>query len=172
MKARNMARCALGAALLCLCAWIGVPMGTVYVTMQTFGVFACLLLLGGKQGSLTILLYLLLGAVGLPVFSGFRGGIGVLMDATGGYLAGFLVMGLAYWLITAVFGKKSAVCMIACVVGLFLCYAFGTMWYYHLYLSGDSLAAVLLTCVVPFLIPDAVKLALAYLLWSRLKQFV
>lgn len=175
MKTRNMARCALFAAFLCVCAWVSVPVGTVFVTMQTFGVFLCLLLLGGKMGTVTITIYLLLGAVGLPTFSGFRGGVGALMDATGGYLAGFLVMGLTYWLITAVFGNQNKVRILACVAGLILCYGFGTVWYWRLYLSSGgsgSVWTVVFTCVVPYLLPDGVKLTAAYLLSKRLKQIV
>ena len=74
MKARNMALCALFAALLSVCAWLSVPVGDIAFTMQTFGIFLTLELLGGKQGTLAILVYLLLGAAGLPVFSGFRSG--------------------------------------------------------------------------------------------------
>ena len=89
LKTRDLTLIALFAALIAICAWLTVPMPDVPFTMQTFGVFAALLLLGGKRGTLSILLYLLLGAAGLPVFSGFRGGIGSLLGTTGGYLVGF-----------------------------------------------------------------------------------
>ena len=171
MKARNMALCGLFAALLTLCAWISVPGAGVVFTLQTFGVALTLLLLGGKRGSITVLVYLLLGAVGLPVFTGFQGGIGTLLNVTGGYIVGFLVWALLYWLITAFAPKKRVLAM---VLGLLVCYAFGTLWFYSLYLQGGSalsLGAFLLKCLVPYLLPDAVKLSLAFLLASRLKRF-
>ena len=87
----------LFAALLAVCAWICIPVGDIAVTLQTFGVALALLLLGGKWGTVSIGIYLLLGMVGLPVFSGFRGGIGALAGVTGGFLWGFLASGLIFW---------------------------------------------------------------------------
>ena len=175
MKVRNMARCALFAALLTVCAWISLPLGDTSFTFQTFGVFLALGLLGGKWGSAAILVYLLLGAAGAPVFSGFRGGMGVLLGATGGYLAGFLFTGLIYWLIT-VLGKESVkVRVFAMISGLLVCYLFGTAWFCFGYLqSGSAMSAgmILMKCVVPYLLPDAVKLTLATLLTNKLKRFV
>ena len=173
MTVRKMARCGLCTALLCICAWLSVPFGDVRITMQTFGVFLCLGLLGGKWGTVSVFLYIALGAVGLPVFSGFRGGLGALLDVTGGYLTGFLVMALVYWLLTAVFGKK--VRLIGLVLGLILCYGFGTLWYWKMYLSRGYSAAfwvVAAKCVLPFIIPDGIKLALAWFLTGRMKRFV
>ena len=100
---RDMVLCALFAAILAVSAWLTVP-GEVPFTLQTFGVFAALGLLGGKRGTIAIALYLVLGAVGLPVFSGFRGGFGVLLGTTGGYIFGFLLSGLLYWALTALLG--------------------------------------------------------------------
>jgi hypothetical protein len=80
-------------AILCVCGWLTVPVGDSVLTMQTFGVFLTLYQLGGRRGTGTIIVYLLLGAVGLPVFSGFRGGLGMLLGATGGYLLGFFCHG-------------------------------------------------------------------------------
>ena len=171
MKARDMALCALFAALLALCSWISVPLADIAFTLQTFGIFLTLGLLGGKRGSLAILLYLLLGAAGLPVFSGFRGGLGMLLGATGGYLAGFLFSGFVYWLITGLLGDKFR--LSAMLAGLLSCYLFGTAWYCLGYApQPQALGAILLKCVVPFLLPDGCKLALAWLLTRRLRRFV
>ena len=90
MKIRKMTRCALLAAVMAVCAWISVPVGELAVSLQTFAVFLTLGFLGGRLGSAAVLVYLLLGAAGVPVFAGFRGGIGVLLGPTGGYLWGFL----------------------------------------------------------------------------------
>ena len=90
---RDMALCSLFAAILAVSAWLTIP-GEVPFTLQTFGVFAALGLLGGKRGTIALALYLILGAVGLPVFAGFRGGFGVLLGTTGGYIFGFLLSGL------------------------------------------------------------------------------
>ncbi len=173
MKARDMAHCAIFAAVLCLCAWIHVPAGDVAITLQTFAVALTLCLLGGKKGTLTVLVYLILGAVGLPVFSGFQGGIGILLGVTGGYIMGFLLWALLYWLLTSV--TPACFRIPALVLGLTVCYAFGSVWFYGVYLRGGSslgLGAVLLKCVVPYLLPDGIKLALAAFLAGRLKKVV
>jgi biotin transport system substrate-specific component len=157
---------ALFAAVLAVCAWVAVP-AAVPITLQTFGVYAALLLLGGRQGTIAVSVYLLLGAVGAPVFAGFRGGPGVLFGATGGYLVGFLLLSLLYWLFTARLGDKPAVRIAALVAGQLVAYLFGTLWFMAVY--RWSPAATLMACVVPFLLPDALKLALALLVIPRLR---
>ena len=161
---RNMTRCALFAAMMALCAWIGIPLGHTVFTMQTFGVLLALGMLGGKRGTVSVLCYLLLGAAGLPVFSGFCGGIGAILGPTGGYLWGFLATGLVFWLIE----KWSR--PVAMAAGIAACYACGTVWY--MTYTGGALAAVLAQTVLPYLLPDAVKLILALRLTRRLKRFM
>ena len=173
MKARNMALCGLFTAILSVCAWISIPMGDMVITLQTFGIFLALGLLGGKLGTMTLLVYLLLGSVGAPVFSGFRGGLGALLGTTGGYIFGFMLTSLFYWGITAL-QDTPVTRLFAMVAGLLLCYGCGSWWYMSRYLSGGSVTfgIVLLKCVVPYLIPDGIKLALAWFLTGRLKRFV
>ena len=161
---RNMVRAALLAGTMAVCAWLAVPVSDIALTMQTFGVFLALGLLGGKWGTVSIGIYLLLGLVGLPVFSGFRGGPGVLLGITGGYLWGFLASGLIYWALER-FGKLPAM-----VCGLVACYVCGTLWF--LQYSGGGLAFVLLRCVVPYLIPDGIKIFLAWSLSRRLHRYL
>ena len=162
MKTRNMVLSALFAALLCICAWISLPLGAMHFTLQTFGIFLALLICGGKWGSLSILVYIALGAMGLPVFSGFQGGPGVLLGPTGGYLLGFLLLALCYWLLQKKLGQLPAL-----LLGLLLCYGCGTAWFYWMY--GGSLWAVLMNCVIPYLIPDGIKLLLAVTVRKRLR---
>ena len=173
MKAKNMALCGLFTAVLTVCAWISIPFGDSVITLQTFGIFLTLGLLGGKLGSLTVLVYLLLGAVGVPVFSAFQGGLGALLGTTGGYLFGFMLTALTYWLLTSR-RNTPRLRLIVMVIGLLLCYGCGSWWYLTRYLSGGTvtLGLVLLKCVVPFLIPDAVKLGLAWLLTGKLRRYV
>ena len=163
-SSKNMVLCSLFAALIAICAWISIPVSDVAFTLQTFGVFLSLGLLGGKRGCSTVLIYLLLGAVGLPVFSGFRGGPGMLAGVTGGYLWGFLFAALAYRL-TERFGKLPAM-----ITGQIVCYLCGSLWFY-LY-TGGGLWLILLRCVIPYLFGDAVKIALAYTLSRRLARHI
>ena len=159
---RNMVRASLFAGVMAVCAWLAVPISDIGFTMQTFGVFLALGLLGGKWGTVSIGIYLLMGLVGLPVFSGFRGGPGMLLGVTGGYLWGFLLSGLAYWALER-FGRLPAM-----VGGLLICYACGTLWF--LQYSGGGIALVLLRCVVPYLIPDGIKIFLAWSLSRRIAR--
>ena len=175
MKTRDMALCALFAALLAVCAWLVIPAGDVPFTLQTFGVFAALGLLGGKRGTIAIAVYLLLGAVGAPVFAGFKGGIGALLGVTGGYLVSYLFMGLVVILTEKWFGRSNLVFLIAGVIALVVCYAFGTAWFVAAYArtAGPiSWAAALGKCVLPFVIPDLIKLALAVLLRARVAKYL
>lgn len=175
MKTRDMALCALFAALLAICAWLVIPIGDVPFTLQTFGVFAALGLLGGKRGTIAIAVYLLLGAVGAPVFAGFKGGIGALLGVTGGYLVSYLFMGLIVIAAEKLFGDRTIVFLIAGVIALIVCYAFGTAWFVVAYArtAGPiSWAAALGKCVLPFVLPDLAKLALAVLLRDRVKRYV
>lgn len=165
---------ALMAVIIAVCSWISIPT-TVPFTLQTFGVFMAVGLLGGKKGSLTILVYILLGAVGVPVFAGFSGGIGILFGTTGGYIIGFLLSGLVYWAITAALGEKLPIMITAMVLGLIVCYAFGTAWFMIVYaknVEAIGLATALGWCVFPFIIPDCIKIALAIVLTKQLKKYV
>lgn len=166
MKIRDMTRCAMFAALLAVCAWISVPVGDLAVSLQTFAVFLTLGALGGRMGSLTFLVYLSLGAVGLPVFTGMQGGLGILMGPTGGYLWGFLATGLIFWAL-----EDRSPLWLTLVFGLLGCYVCGTVWYYFAY-AHTGLWAVFLKCVVPYLIPDGAKLAVALLVMPRLKKAI
>ena len=140
-------------ALICLSAWLIVPFPGVPFTMQTFGVLLTLGVLGGRWGCISILLYLLMGVVGLPVFAGFRGGAGALLDATGGFLWGFLLGALVYWILERL-GKLPA--MAGCLAVTYLC---GSWWFSRY--AGLDLFSAMTVSVLPWLVPDAVKLALA-----------
>ena len=174
LTVRDMAYIAMFAVVMAVCSWISVPY-VVPFTMQTFAVFLAVGVLGGKRGTLAVLVYILLGCVGIPVFSGFTGGVGILMGSTGGYIVGFLVSALLMWAMEALFGSKKWVLPVSMVVGLIACYAFGTAWFMVVYTSSKgaiTLGAVLGMCVIPYIIPDAVKIAVALLLTKALKRFV
>ena len=174
LRTVDMAYIALFAVLMAVCAWITIPM-TVPFTLQIFAVFAALVTLGGRRGTYAVAVYLLLGAVGLPVGSGFQGGLGWLLGTTGGYIVGFLCIALIYWLMTARLGDSLPVSVAACVLGLVVCYAFGTAWFLVVYARNSGpigLMTALGWCVFPYIIPDLVKLALAVILSRRVKGFL
>lgn len=162
MKVKSMTRCALFTALMAVCGWLAVPFGDGAVTMQTLAVFLALGLLGGTWGSVSILLYLCLGAVGLPVFAGFQGGFGVLLGPTGGFLWGFLVAAVAYRLL-----EKCLPLWLKLVLCQLICYTCGILWYYFAY-AQSGLWAVILKTLIPYLIPDGLKLSLSLFLVKKL----
>ena len=171
-KIYDVAFIALFAAVMAVCSWISVP-ATVPFTLQTFGVFLAVGTLGGKRGSLAVLTYLLLGAVGAPVFAGFSGGIGCILGSTGGYIVGFLFSALVMWAMEHFFGKSRWVLAISMVIGLLVCYAFGTAWFMIVYANNTGaigLWTALSWCVFPYIIPDAVKIVLALVLCKRLAR--
>ena len=157
-----------------VCAWITIPM-TVPFTLQIFAVFAALATLGGRRGTYAVAVYLLLGAVGLPVGAGFQGGPGWLLGTTGGYIVGFLCIALIYWLMTAKLGESLPVSIAACVLGLAVCYVFGTIWFIAVYARTTGPVGVMTAlgwCVFPYVIPDLLKLVLAVTLSQRIKGFL
>ncbi len=160
----------LGAVIISISAWITVPFAIPF-TMQTFGVFSVLLLLGGKRGTLSVLLYIALGAIGLPVFSGFNAGFGVLLGITGGFIFGFAVSGALYWALERLFCKHTLSRPIILAVSLAACYAAGTVWY--IYSSGSAgIGSAISLCVLPYILPDAVKLLLAYVVAKRVSKYI
>ena len=165
MKIKSLVLCGLFSALIAVTSWIAVPFAVPF-TMQTFGIFCALLILGGKLGTISIAVYILLGVTGLPVFAGFQGGIGVILSPLGGFIIGFLAMGVVYFLVTKLFGEKNHVRIAALIAGLVVCYLAGALWYAYVYAKTDFLTA-LTACVLPFVIPDGVKLWLAVLITNR-----
>ena len=166
----DMAYIALFAVMIVVCSWISIP-ATVPFTLQTFGVFLAVGVLGGKRGTLAVLVYLLLGMVGLPVFAGFSGGMGCLLGSTGGYIVGFLFSALVMWAMERFLGKKPWVLALSMVLGLIVCYAFGTVWFMQVYAKTTGaigLWTALGWCVFPYIIPDLVKIVLAMVLCKRL----
>lgn len=159
----------LFAALISICAWISIPM-TISITLQTMAICLTAGLLGAKRGTLTVVVYIMLGAVGLPVFTGFKGGIGAIMGATGGYIVGFIFTALIVGIASERVIKGFWGYVLFMAIGVIVCYAFGTVWFAIMY--KVSFGSALSTCVIPFLLPDAVKIVLAAFLTQRLKKFV
>ena len=173
-KTYDMVYIAVFAVLMAICSWISIPTAVPF-TLQTFGVFLAIGVLGGRRGSLAVLVYILLGVIGVPVFAGFTGGIGILLRNTGGYIVGFLFSALVMWAMEMLLGKKTWVLALSMVIGLVVCYAFGTAWFMVVY-AKDAGAIGITTalgwCVFPFVIPDLIKIALAMALSKRLAAII
>ena len=164
-----MALTGVFAALLCVISPFAIPIGPVSITLATFGVYLSGAVLGPKNGAAAVAIYLLLGFVGLPVFSGFSGGFQRLFGPTGGYLVGYIFAALVTGLFVEKISKpwSSAAGML---LGTAILYAFGTAWF--CLISKTALLPALMACVVPFLPGDALKIVCAAVLGDRLRRFV
>ena len=167
---RDMTLISLFSALIAITSFIAIPIGTLPVTLQTFGVFATLILLGGRRGSISVAVYIALGAVGLPVFSGFSGGLGRLFDAAGGFIFGFLAAALVFWLLSHLFGSTTVGTVISTVSAHLVLYAVGALWFFFGYSDGTGFFQTLTLTVLPYLLPDAIKLFLAIFLCEKIKK--
>jgi len=162
---------AICAALITICSWISLQVMDIPFTLQTFAIFLVLLTIGGKRGTIAVVVYILLGLVGIPVFAGFKSGPATLIGPTGGFIVGFIFVGLTFWGLEVVFkklktstSKKIIFGIIEGVICEVVLYVFGVAWFMIMYTKNTGpvgLATVMGWCVIPFLIPDAVKLVLA-----------
>lgn len=171
-KTRDIVYMSVFTAMISICSWISIP-ASIPFTLQTMGVFTTVGLLGGKRGTLTVLTYILLGAIGIPVFAGLTGGVSVLLGTTGGYIIGFLLSALLMWGIETIMGRNQIVLAFSMVAGLIVCYVFGTAWFMLIYTQHSGvigLSTVLGLCVIPFIIPDLIKIGVALFLANRLKK--
>lgn len=165
---RNLIYCAIFAALTAVCSQISFPLPftPVPINLALLAVILAGGILGPKWGAISQIVYLAVGSVGLPVFANLKGGIGVLLGPTGGYIIGYIA---AAWL-TGILLQRSnrgyffyVVSMAAGIAG---CYLFGTAWY--MFLTKSGLIPALTMCVVPFLIGDILKIAAASVLAKKL----
>ena len=153
-------------ALMCVLSPLSIPLDSVSITLATLVIYIIGATFDYKIAVLPVVLYLLLGMAGLPVFSKFQGGIQVLFGPTGGYLFGYIPCVFLISLLISKFPNKKWLYPIAMIIGTVVLYAFGTLWFV-LYLKYDIYKA-LLVCVVPFLPGDTFKIAVACLIGIRL----
>lgn len=174
---------AISAALITVCSWIQVPLGPVPVTLQTLAILAVLLTIGGRRGTLAIVVYLALGAIGVPVFAGFKGGPAAFLGPTGGFLAGFVAASLVFWLLEQLVFKRLMTTktrrlvfgMLNALAFEMVLYIVGVIWFMTVYAAQTGpvgLGTVLGWCVIPFIIPDLIKIVAAAVIGSRAGGFV
>jgi biotin transport system substrate-specific component len=152
---------ALFAAVISVGSIISIPIGEVPISLASMMVALAAVVLGPKYGSVSVIVFILLGAVGVPVFAGFEAGFGVLAGPTGGYIFGYIADA---FLVGILIGKSKEIhparLVIALVVGTIVLYAIGTAWF--MAVTNMTLAAALVLCVLPFLLGDAAKLAIVF----------
>ena len=166
MKTRDMSLIAVMAALICVAGPLSLPIGPVPISLATFAVYLAGAVLGWKRGTLAVVVYLLIGLVGVPVFSGFSGGLQKLIGVTGGYLVGYLpcalIMGLGVQDADAGKARPKWLLPLFMVIGTAVLYIIGTAWF--MIQTGNTLGASMGMCVVPFLPGDVIKMIAASLL--------
>lgn len=167
-KIYAMVLMALFAALTAVFSQISIPIGPVPINLALMSVFICGGALGWKRGTISIAVYILLGLVGVPVFSGFQGGAAKLAGPTGGYIIGYLFAVFIVGFVCDKLVKKVWVLPVSMIIGLIVCYVFGTAWF--MILTGTGLVESLTMCVIPFLPGDAVKIIAAALVVKALKK--
>lgn len=159
---------ALCTVILAVCSQIIVP-GAIPFTMQTFAAAFISAVFGAKRACRAVIIYILLGIFGIPVFSSFRAGIPALLTPPGGYIIGLIPFCAVSGFFCTRFGRRFAVMLPAMLVGLAMCYAVGTAQY--MVYAKNSVIPALSVCVLPFILPDALKLILAAVLAKRFAGF-
>ena len=174
LSTQNMALIAIFTALIAICSWISIP-GQVPFTLQTFAIFVTAGLLGYKRGLISIITYIILGMIGIPVFSGVKGGAAIIVGPTGGFIVGFILTIQIIGLGMELAENKSKyvkilISIVSMVIGDAACFLIGTLWF--MYITKNGLAVSLLNCVVPFIIPDIIKMILALIVVDRMKKYL
>lgn len=174
MKANKLTFNAIFAAIICILAPFSFYMGAVPISLATFAVYLAAAILKPVSSVTCIIIYILLGAVGLPVFSGFIGGFQQLAGLTGGYIVGYIPCAFIISSIISRYENKKSAYPLAMLAGTAVCYLCGTAWY--IYQSKSGIAAAVTVCILPFLLGDAVKIAaacaLSFAVKPRLKKFI
>ena len=167
--AKRLCYTAVMVVVICLCAWISIPIGDIPISLQFFGVCLAVGLLGWKFGTLAVLAYVLLGGIGVPVFAGFTGGLGKFVLPTGGYLIGMSLGAPVMGWIIAKHRTHFYILVLGAVVALLICYTVGVVWF-SLWITTESVGLItaLTTFVLPFLPFDVLKILTASWLIKRL----
>lgn len=167
MKSYKISLIGLFVAITAICSWITIPLPftPVPINMATFAVIMSGLVLGARLGAISQIIYIFIGIVGMPVFSGFSSGFGVLVGPTGGYLMGYIFIALLSGILSKNHDYKI---FIGIVLGNVMCYILGSLWF--MYITESNLTTTLTLCVFPFILGDILKILLAYLVFKRIPK--
>ena len=168
IRTKQMVLIALMTAVTCVLGPLSIPLpfSPVPISLTNFAIFLAIFVLGMKSGTISFIIYLLLGAIGVPVFSSFRGGLQVLAGPTGGYLIGFIFLALIMGFALDHFDRKLVPTIIGMIIGMAVCYAFGTVWLAKL--LSLSFKEGLMMGVIPYLAGDAAKIIIAAIVGPKL----
>jgi biotin transport system substrate-specific component len=168
IKTFNLVLVGVLAAVLAVIGPFAIPIGPVPITLATFGIILSGYVLGHKFGTLAVGIYILLGAVGLPIFSGATGGIGKILGPTGGYIIAWLFLAFATGFAVKKFPGKIYLHVAGALIGELVLYLIGTAWF--IFVTKYTLDRALAVCVIPFIPGDSIKLALAVIVGAILRK--
>ncbi len=169
LTTKDLTLIGLMSAVMCILGPLSLPIGPVPISLTNLAIYFAVYLLGTKRGTISFLIYLLLGLIGLPIFSGFQGGPQKLFGVTGGYLFGFILMAIIGGLFIEKFPEKRILHFIGIFLGTVLCYVLGTLWFVHL-MGDTTFVAALGICVIPFIPGDIAKMLLAVAVAPQLQH--
>lgn len=167
-KIKNIVFIAIMAALMCILSPISFPLGIIPITLGTFTFCFVGALLSWNKSLSVVLIYIIIGIIGLPVFSSYRGGIGVVLGATGGYLVGYLPAVILISILINKFKSKIWIYPISMIIGILVCYTFGSIWF--MIESGNNFVETIAICVAPFILPDIIKIIVASIITYTLNN--
>jgi len=168
INTRQLTLIGVMAAVTCILGPLSLPIGVVPISLTNLAIYFAIYALGGKRGTLSYIVYLFIGLVGLPVFSGFSGGLPKLFGPTGGYLIGFVFMAFISGIFIDKFSNKIYMCFLGMVLGTIVTYIFGTAWLaYEAHMTFNKALAV---GVLPFIPGDIVKITIASLIGPQIKK--
>lgn len=161
---------ALITALLCIFAPMSVPIGPVPISLTNLILYLAIYIIGYKGSTISYIVYLLLGIVGLPVFSGYAGGLGKVAGPTGGYLVGFIFITVFAGLVFEKTKEKMRIplTVLAMIITTAICYLFGTIWF--IFQMEYTFSQALAVCVYPFIPFDLIKIVIATVLGIAIRK--
>lgn len=162
-------------ALLTIFSWISIP-GAIPFTLQTFMIFVIAYTLKLKSALCVVVIYLLLGIIGVPVFSSFNSGLSYFLGATGGFLIGFIPMVTIINILSLKNNNENKIKnyiyqALVSFLGLIVCYILGLVWFMFIYKAPYTLSKALFAVVIPFIIPDTIKMIIAMIVSKRLNYY-
>lgn len=168
ISVKSMALIAVMAAITCILAPLSIPIGPVPISLTNLVIYFAIYSIGTKKATASYFIYLLLGLVGLPVFSAFQSGPAKLFGPTGGYLIGFIPMTIVAGILIDKYFDKWYICLLGMILGTVICYALGTIWLSIQ--AGMNIQASLMAGVIPFIPGDLIKMILATTIGPQIRK--
>lgn len=170
MRTKKIAYCAIFVALTAILSQIAIPIGPIPINLALISVYMSGIMLGGFYGALSMVIYILLGVIGIPVFVGFQGGAGAIVGATGGFIVAYIFVSLFVGIGAKFFKDKMIFILLCLIISTALLYLLGALWYMQF--SAASFYQAIIICVVPFIFGDIIKIFISVVLGLKLKKLL